>query len=259
MWWCRSRSPPRGARSPRSCGSTSRSGPVSGRAGGPAGAPSAAPGVPARPRAVCLAQCGHAGAHALQRGAEQPRAARRHPLRRLALPCLSRPEARLIAAGPEIPGCRDLDPGRFARPGRCPARRCCCSTTPGRPGRARRVRPPRCAPPGPGMWRWWSSAATWGARRARPGTRRRPARAWPPPGPPPSAWTAARYTVTRLRRSSIGWWGDPRPALPYRARPARPAHQPRTCRALPGRALRAELQHATGTARRHDPVRAVHG
>lgn len=43
-----------------------------------------------------------------------------HPLRRLALPCLSRPEARLIAAGPEIPGCRDLDPGRFRSAGPLP-------------------------------------------------------------------------------------------------------------------------------------------
>jgi hypothetical protein len=43
-----------------------------------------------------------------------------HPLRRLALPCLARPEGRLIAAGQEIPGCRDLDPARFRAAGPLP-------------------------------------------------------------------------------------------------------------------------------------------
>ena len=43
-----------------------------------------------------------------------------HPLRRLALPCVSRPEARLITTGHEMPGCRDLDPGRFRAAGPLP-------------------------------------------------------------------------------------------------------------------------------------------
>ena len=185
-----------------------------GGAGRAPGAPRAAPGVPARPRAVCLAQRGHAGAHARQRGAEQPRAARRAPAAPAgaAVPVPSRgPPDRDRA---ELPGCRDLDPGRFRAAGPLPGAAVLLLDDTWTSGASAQSAVAPCARPGPGMWRWWCSAVTWGrpppARSpgrllpvrlpllARPAPRPRRIRAWPPPGPRPSAWTAARCTVTRM-------------------------------------------------------------
>ena len=124
-----------------------------------------------------------------------------HPLRLLALPCVARP--RPAWSRDRARGCLAAVTSTragSARPSRCPARRCCCWTTRGRPGRARRARPSRCARPGPGRWRWWYSAATWG----RPPPARLPPARLPPALLLARAAGACRWPARRHARGGSG-------------------------------------------------------